>query len=219
MKLSRIVAVLMVFAVGGMILISSEAYGTNLSAGDWININYPPSGYVRYGTAGPFTITDITVPLEPAFITFCVESNEYFSLPGDYFVGSISSAAIKGGQAVSDPLDSRTGYLYSKFLSGAYAKANSNDLQQVIWKIEGEYSGPLTSVGDAMLADADANAGTTSLWGVQVLNIYYNETMVDGKYINYAQDMLVYVPEPGILILLGIAMSAIGMASWRIRKL
>jgi hypothetical protein len=33
------------------------------------------------------------------------------------------------------------------------------------------------------------------------------------------QNYLVPVPEPGILILLGIAMSAIGAASWRLRKL
>jgi hypothetical protein len=36
---------------------------------------------------------------------------------------------------------------------------------------------------------------------------------------SYVNDGPVTVPEPGILILLGIAMSAIGMASWRITKI
>ena len=40
-----------------------------------------------------------------------------------------------------------------------------------------------------------------------------------GLNTGFADQSVVRVPEPGILILLGIAMSAIGMASWRIRKI
>ena len=43
-----------------------------------------------------------------------------------------------------------------------------------------------------------------------------------GKWVSYGLSHVTYevsVPEPGILILLGIAMSAIGAASWKISKL
>jgi hypothetical protein len=211
MKLTKILTLLMLFAVGGIVSISPEAYGTSLSVGDSIRIDYPPPAYSRFSNGGPFQITDLTTPTG-SFITFCVETNEYFTPGGTYFVGGISSSAIEGGVAGGSPdsLDPRTAYLYYNFIKSGSPLANSNDLQQIIWYIEDEYSGSLTADALAMLADANAHAGN-SLWGVQVINIY--NSAGGGN----AQDMLVYVPEPGILILLGIALSVVGLASRRFK--
>jgi len=54
---------------------------------------------------------------------------------------------------------------------------------------------------------------TTTLEPQALQVLFYND--VTGKTTRLSQSL----PEPGILILLGIAMSAIGVASWRIRKL
>ena len=53
-------------------------------------------------------------------------------------------------------------------------------------------------------------------YGVFVLNLYAQGHAGDQAYRN--QDMLA-VPEPGILILLGLAMSAIGIAAPFVRKI
>jgi hypothetical protein len=85
--------------------------------------------------------------------------------------------------------------------------------QVAIWAImgmklaDGTYA--VNDLGQATGAQALYNAAQNNS-GYTTGNWYaaYNE-----------QDFLTPVPEPGILILLGIAMSAIGMASWRIRKI
>jgi hypothetical protein len=70
-------------------------------------------------------------------------------------------------------------------------------------------------------------AGTDPDYYIGYLNMnwWWTDANPPGDYLrigwatsNCANDV-VNVPEPGILILLGIAMSAIGMASWRIRKI
>jgi len=80
---------------------------------------------------------------------------------------------------------------------------------------------------------ADAQLAIWAIMGVGDYTNYYPKahTMFDEAANHTAyftsnwyaafdgQDYLTPVPEPGILILLGIAMSAIGAASWRIRKL
>lgn len=182
------------------------------------------------------------------FNTFCVETNEYIYLGSPYHVGSITGVAVANGSDVSkgyqalpvggDPLDTRTAYLFSNFAHGTLGGYNgdatsANALQRVIWYIEQEYanaiplnnppnnppqadldkylgptSDPTGSKAQAFFSLAASNANGT-LYDVQVLNV------VDGN----DQSMLVLVPEPGILILLGLAMSAIGIAVPFVRKI
>jgi len=97
------------------------------------------------------------------FQTFCVEYNEYITLPGTY-EATISAGAIYGGVAggvdpdgpgglpSTDLISVGTAYLYSQFATGALAsqgytytngaaRANSAVmLQQAIWYLEDEIS-------------------------------------------------------------------------------
>jgi len=79
------------------------------------------------------------------------------------------------------------------------------EAQKAIWKIMGVMDIVDSDGLDKTLYDlAMAQSGTTNThW-------YFAKDQ---------QDFLTPVPEPGIMILLGIAMSAIGAASWRLRKL
>jgi hypothetical protein len=231
--------ILMLLAIVGIVVSTAGVYAYPVSVGESIKFQY---AYGNADVGGAFGVYDNSTPAKFLFDTFCLETNEYINLGVYYHVGSISDVAIanfgnvlKGYQAAygGDPLDSRTAYLFSKFATSAlgfeHTALNANALQRAIWFIEQEYgntqlvggkyvgdwSNPALYLGgdsiglkaQAFFEDAKLNAGG-SLYGVQVLNV------VDGN----KQSMLV-VPEPGILILLGIAMSAIGAASWRIRKL
>lgn len=157
------------------------------------------------------------------FITFCLETTEYFS-PGVSYNYAISTKAIMGQNPPNgDPISIGTAYLYRSFADGTLvidSIADAVAFQITVWWLENEvgYGDPgntnayrnfvIAKFGGAATAMADANGA----YGVYALNL----TDASGAR---AQDQLVAVPEPGILILLGIAMSAIGAASWRLRKL
>jgi hypothetical protein len=154
-----------------------------------------------------------------SFLTFCLETGEYFS-PGQTYNYTISSAAILGGTSSSDPISIGTAYLYRGFVDGTIVidtAAKAGALQNTIWWLEGEGAEPAdTNIYKQLVENlflnpaADASVGA---YGIYVMNLTGPVPAT-----TLAQDMLVAVPEPGILILLGIAMSAIGAASWRIRK-
>jgi len=99
---------------------------------------------------------------------------------------------------------------------GSSSDAHREAAQLAIWAVLGMTlaNGPainyLGVIPGAQTLYDDAIAYNTSNGNYTTSNWYaaYN-----------AQDYLTPVPEPGILILLGIAMSAIGMASWKIRKI
>jgi len=181
---------------------------------DTYKINY---GSPRDGSynGGPFTI-EINPPAGQVYTTFCLERNEFFT-PGATYYGTIDDNAIKGGLkgGPNDPLDPLSEWLYANRLADSLTTAaKSRAMQEAIWYIEEEID--ILPAGQATTyynLAVDANPSDIS-W-IKVLNIYHyvGTTKVDD------QSMIIPVPEPGILILLGIAMSAIGMASWRIRKL
>jgi hypothetical protein len=194
---------------------------------------YTVNQYPGNGTSGgPFIIDPVGGGAN--FNTFCVETNEYISYGGTYW-GSIESDAIYGGAYVdtyggtpsgistTDPISDNTKKLYAYALDnwGSLNLAQLTAIQAAIWAYEAEI--PLSSLsGDALTYYnaapgyiLDRNIMVLNLWNGNVSPPYDNSSDYNLK----AQSMLIQVPEPGILILLGIAMSAIGMASWRIRKI
>jgi hypothetical protein len=101
---------------------------------------------------------------------------------------------------------------------------SANALQRTIWFIEQEYGNTIKDVNGNWVGDwtnpgyylgsdatgvlaqtffADASHANGTLYDVQVLNV------VDGNL----QSMLVCVPEPGVLMLLFISLSSVGLAA------
>ena len=142
--------------------------------------------------------------------TFCVEKNENFR-PGNEYYAVLNTAAISGGVSGGnpDPLDERSAYLYTKFISGDSAFQSEWELQKAIWFIEGEIA---TSNSYVALADSAISGGDWSgLGNVRIANLY---KYYDGQtYSGYAQDQLIAihpVPAPGALVLAGMGTILVG---------
>ena len=187
-------------------------------------------GAYSSGIGGEFNIVSATLGNFP---TFCIEFNEHFT-PGNTYDYAVSSNAIWGGVGpAGDPLSVGTAWLYSQFRAGTLLGydysgnpgriASAGALQNTIWWLEGEAGDPgagntfrnavIAQFGGAANAKADA---APYAYGVYVLNLYAQG--YPGIEAYRKQDMLA-VPEPGILILLGLAMSAIGVAYPFVRKI
>ncbi len=143
--------------------------------------------------------------------SFCVEKDEYFR-PGSSYYAVINTAAVRGGFGdTPDPLDARSAYLYTQYVSGNPQFHNEQDIQQAIWYIEQESKKSNSYVG---LANDAVNSGLWSgIGNVRVLNLY---KYYDGNcYWGRVQDQLVSinistVPAPGALLLAGMGTLLVG---------
>ena len=198
-----------------VVFTGSQSYAYPVNVGDMITLTD------SYGSTrgGEFTVTGLGY----TFQTFCVEVAEFLAFGIPFEVVGINSAAVWGGVGPGgDPLGFGTAYLFSKFdagvlslydyVPGAGRVASANALQNAIWKLEDE-GGP----GNAYYEGLAAGSGWVDIGNVRVLNLEWTVNSGSHYIGERAQDILVTVPEPGILILLGIALSAVGLAARRFK--
>lgn len=176
------------------------------------------------GPGGAFLI-DITTATSTAmqqmqgkgdpFVAFCLEKNEFVSVPGNGYSVTVNNAAIKGGGGPNpDPLSKATAWLYSHLRAGdlgtltggafvAGSNAGGDQFQDAVWYLEQEnataglggylVNAAKTALGyatDAAAIADDANGA----YGVRVLNLYTVDG--NGAITSYNQSMLAIVPEP-----------------------
>lgn len=182
------------------------------------------------GPGGEFTATVLNGG-SGTFQTFCLERNEYFSYGQTLQVRSITSNAMAGGVggAVggSDPLDSRTAYLYTQFRAGtlsnydyfdaALRPGDADALQNAIWFLENEIDS-VSGQAATWVTQAN-NAVTDGIWSglgnVQVLNLYRGT-----NFNTHAQDQLYItpVPEPETYMMLLAGLGLMGFVARRRQK-
>jgi hypothetical protein len=181
----------------------------------------------RLSNGGPFLID----PLGPGadFYTFCLEKTEYLNLNGTYY-GTVDPIVIYGGGDInnSDPLNINTRKLYdytldnwAALIADPQAAQKLTDIQIAIWAYQGETGPP--SPGSNWYYD---NAPSFTLdRSIMVLNLWTGDVQGDEPFIGNAdafrkkaQSQLIEVPEPGILILLGIGLSSVAFLARRKRE-
>jgi hypothetical protein len=181
------------------------------------------AGLYQAGSGGEFKTTILTgdvpgIPLGSSFQTFCVEMDEYISLPGTYY-SVVNTSAVQGGVGgpEPDPLDPRTAWLYHEFANGDLAgydysttagrRTSAEALQNAIWYLEQEIPSLPGGLATNFYNQATL-CGWTDLGDVRVLNLYGDE-----GHNQQAQDVLCQVsvvPVPGALLLVGIGTAAFG---------
>lgn len=161
------------------------------------------------------------------FATFCLERDEFISLPGGPYTSSISTSAADGGIGgpSPDPISEATALLYSTFRTGGLINGQLIDtsdevsaLQFAIWSLEEEGNpGGLPAISALASsfqswATGLAPIGSGNFYNVRVLNLSTGSTL--------NQSMLTLVPLPTAAWMgLGLLGSAAGVSYARRRSI
>jgi hypothetical protein len=167
--------------------------------------------------------------LNNGFQTFCLELNELIK-SGVAYHAYLNTVAVAGGSGGvdpmvgGDPISAGTAWLYERFVWGVLSgydytpgplgtrPTSAKLLQEAIWWLEDElgpsYNFSANPFIVAVLAafNDDVNAAKDNYTGnrVRVLNIYGINQDGSTNWEDLKQDMLVYVPEGGMtLVLMG----------------
>ncbi|MBI5863620.1 MAG: hypothetical protein HZB38_03745 [Planctomycetes bacterium] len=216
--------------LAGSLVLVGAAFADNEQVGDRIRF-YDAAGTL----AGEFGIDNLTQTSLADFRTFCVERRSYmdFDSRGFNVVGVTDRAMPQ-----NDQISAQTAYLYSQFRAGTLSNysyggsrtASADELQEAIWRLEGELSGA-NGQAAAWIAEANAAVATGGSWydqwgngaggydglnflgNVRVLNLTWGSSR-NGHYAGEnAQDQLTLIPAPGAALL-----GAIGLALLRSLK-
>jgi hypothetical protein len=201
---------------------------------DRINNYYSGNGGEFNITGTPFTGNyHPKAIVENGFETFCLEKNEFVTIPGKYYYSVSDSAMAGGAGGPQDPISIGTAWLYSQFARGTLANYAYDDfdcsddncrarsagyLQEIIWYLEEEIGSISTEnpfvdmVLDQFTTLGAARADSNGAYSVRVLNLWENSDGTGNK-----QDQLV-LPEPGTLFLMGFGLLGLGLAARRLKR-
>jgi hypothetical protein len=199
-------AIMMGLAVAILTVAPATASSWNIND----DINYSVSNTVGtpFGTGGLLTITNEDTGAQ--IKSCCLELNEHIYQTS--LVAGISNQAVLGGRGGGspDPISSATDWLYAQYVFGNASYQNARALQLSFWILENEwtvaeaktyYAGNATALAWVAAAEGymTAASGHNGSYGTMVLNL----KDANG---NPHQSQLIRVPEPGVMLLLGLGL-------------